>query len=605
MRKNKIVFATSFLACIAFAITMNIHCKNPMTNISYAINTNIFKYTADIKVIDMTTGSIPANVQITISGKDANSVYDIAGRRDFILHDGKLEFAINPALEPTTANPIEFDIDLSTDGYLPTSTHIIISKNQFVQKQLIKMLNYANPPGNLAIKTQVYSLTDGYIKNHAILKFSKTSSTDSVYFDDGLTSVVLPDSTEFYYYKDSLATTIATRRVYLPYTVLLDTTSKAEGYSETAIAQPHDNNYYTTESIQITNRYLVKAKYTGADIRVICLYSTGTDISLGYSSNETAIGPQINLLDGSTANSDKLLYATAVQKKLVDIYFIGKVNGKNITISPKQNKRWFTSFVINPTIINPITHTAVQAGDSIEVGIDYNTNTTKREVISSVNGQLRVESQSTDMGYYYAAPYEYPFHFTFNDYLDSSQLYIPDVENLWARWTLKLSLSPYAFFSKSFDPQSGQNSSNDMIGRWYSKTPITIDSANIAVWYWGKELKYQNTTGSGWYGNYNIYTPPYLFTLQPAVDFTLMLVCSEKKIMPNFHGAIYSSVDNFYFYCNLNNGRWKTRGVQQGKTYSINGEGCGYKFAYNRTISGTSYVDSLTTPALCNCFWKN
>lgn len=600
--KNKIlIWCLGMIALAPFA------CKKPTEGVRLNVNANFFEYSVAVKFVEMAnTSATPSNVYISVGGRDASYIYDISGDKDLLVNDGYIQLGINPAIMPTDGNPVEFVIEASAEGYLPVSQIVKINKGETNQRFTIEMMNLTSPPAGIKVETESITLNNGVLGTAGIITNNKR--TDSVYYDDGITSVVLPEGTDFYYYKDVVAT--GTRQV----PIIKDSTVRHQTLSGTLDITYHPIvGYYTEEYKYITQ---VKEKYTGSKVDVYCLTRPGQNKALSvydYEYSYTNGTQQVDIMKDGKVREDEILFQTAAKQILVGVYFLGTVPDPNagtrkICLSPSQQHKWFTSMVLDENAINPITNVKIKEGDSIEAGINYagistvvdgqvitpsENRSIRLPILKAPNGQLRVQCQSGDVGYYYHAPNMVSFNYEFNtEEMDAD---IPDYENLVASVELNLGV---ASFYRNFIPNTGNRK---ISGKVCSKEAITKSPAKLGVYYWGKQLKNQTLTEGA---VTNVFQRPFLVELGPIVDFSFSFKCPDKRVKPNFNGIVETQTGSqtIIFNCNAREGRWRSRGIEIGKTYSCKGNSCGVEFTYICGITSTTFTDEIDVPGICKCF---
>jgi hypothetical protein len=546
-----------FLLVVAGAMIMTgfENCKKPTENVKLNINNGVFTNFVYVKVRDFDNpNTFPARATVSISGPDADYIYNTAGTKDYVLNkDGTIALAVDPRRVPTEANPLDIIISASSNASLPVSQEILIDGKQKTKNVTLNMVSLSKPPQGYAYETRDFSLTGGVIPGPKTVG-SKTTA-DSVYYSDDNTTVVLPAGTDFYYYKS---------------------------VKSTRIDQPISNDYtlngiqksgkaYRLYDAMVDYKY-EKVKYTGGELKVVCLYTnvSNTNVRLTPINSGNEDNASIKLLNGQTVKYSELLYTNSVRKVLYDVYFLGKDDkGNYIHISPSVNSKWFTSYNLDPNTINPLTNAKIKAGDLIEVGIDYATNTSVYDTIREAkNKQLRVEAKTFNAGYFYRAEYTQNFSFTMNPIQPTT---IPDLENLSSSVNINYGAGNLNY---GFNPSSVSQPIR-LEGKIASKDPITVGQADVALFYCSKNVaQYKVNQGVP----VNIFEDRNFQSLPPVTTFHLTMKCLNNNIIvhPDYYAQVYSSNTGQYFYCNVVKGLWSTRGVRAGETYNISGYVNGY-----------------------------
>lgn len=609
--KNTLLVVVTTIAFIGIAILVSCR-KKPTDNINLKVNTDIFQYIAVVKISDAANASqIPANIVVSISGDDADYIYAVTGKKLFTTNNGVLQLAVDPKKVPAAGNPVSFNVEISAAGYLPVTANIKIQPGQTRPAYNVRMINLNTPPAGMVIKPQVVNLSGGALSSPGIFQAAKITG-DSTYYDNGISTVVLPQGTTFYYYKTQTNLVQGTKQIPI-------TSDSSVQYGDITHVYTRITGYYNEEYSYLSTS-LVKTAYTGATVTVIPIYQPGSNVdyilypmSDPYGTNANGTPGLVQLLNGTSVTENNLLFKTAVQQKLVGVYFIGTITDattgktKQICISPDSSYHWFTSMVIDPTFINPITSQPIKAGDSIEAGIvtdNTGTHTIHAAVKKGNNGQLRIETQSPDAGYYYDAPYKNTVSVSADVSVDTNT--IPDIENLngytYLQYTGAGSGSGYMFnFYQYFIPQPGPSKILSWTYALNSAFQVQQTQNITAAYYWNKQLTNKSGQGQSAFGM------PFLYTLDPIVEFNLTFNCSSKSYYPTYSGSDIINGNNGYigyFYFNMINGRWRTRGVQQGVTYNLGAPVCDGSYAtINFVINGTKIVKSYSDPVICNCYF--
>src|SRR5690606_33628715 len=152
-------------------------------------------------------------------------------------------------------------------------------------------------------------------------------------------------------------------------------------------------------------------------------------------------------------------------------------------------------------------------------------------IIKKANGQLRVETQNFEAGYYYKAPYVYPFSFDLDLSFDKETL--PDPENAYG--ILKLS----EIFATTVSP----GGYGKVSGKFLSVLPIA-PSGSIEIFYWNSSVKSTQLSSFSYTGG--LFNP--LPNLGNLTIWDFSIDCGERKYKPTYTGSIYYSPSKGYSY---------------------------------------------------------
>ncbi len=178
--KSKISIVQIALVLLAGFILIIYSCKkvtNPTEGVQVIVDYDLIETTFSVKFIDATTGELiglqdKKQVNIEIGGKDAKSIIDITGLKKNVYKsvNGFIELALNPNIEPTTSDPVEFTLMTSCDGYLSTSKPVeIVKKEKTVFA--IRMVNISDPPKGVSriIDKSGSANSTGEIQNNIVV----------------------------------------------------------------------------------------------------------------------------------------------------------------------------------------------------------------------------------------------------------------------------------------------------------------------------------------------------------------------------------------------------------------------------------------------------
>jgi hypothetical protein len=576
--------------------------KSPTDGVRLIVNSNIIKYSANIQVVDAANQTIvPQNAALSISGQNADNVYEISGKKSFTLHNGKIEIGINPSLIPVTGAPVSFNLEISADGYLPISQEVQIAAGQFTQTLKITMLNISNPPAGVNLVQQDVDASSGSLVNDEAIKIldgqapfgssltrtvNATSST-TLYADNALATVVLPAGTTFYYFKVTKTQTITgtrTIKVLAPKDTTIYTTTtpipNAQPITGTGIAQytpPPTTTSYTYRPLvdSVVNYHYdineyTKVTYKGK-VHVACEYGLPSQASSGPSIFPyTLFRPSsIKMLDNSTVSEDELLYISAVKVIVKDVYFIGTVNGQSLMISPENSINgvstraytWRASSIVDSTVINPYTGHRIQAGDKMDIGLNYKKLAAVQGIVQKVRGQYRIETRSGNGGFYHRAKNIAVYSFNLNT---TPQNDIPDTYNLRVSGTITCGPLQWGYYD--FTPEE---SAPLLYGKVISDQALT----NPTLTYLTSYFDFRNTGTAANFSTANLFTGITGLYAPTKLDVSLTCTGDPNKpitVKPTYRDYLYYGSSGNSFSCGLFNGEFTTRGLVPGSNIAAN-----------------------------------
>jgi hypothetical protein len=104
------------------------------------------------------SATIPT-AKISITGKDAERVYDINGAKTIVVEDQFANLAVSPGNPLKEGNPARFTIKAQAPGFLDYEKELSITNLDSFLNYTIEMIEIANPPVGIDIVTEQASLT--------------------------------------------------------------------------------------------------------------------------------------------------------------------------------------------------------------------------------------------------------------------------------------------------------------------------------------------------------------------------------------------------------------------------------------------------------------
>jgi hypothetical protein len=104
------------------------------------------------------SATIPT-AKISITGKDAERVYDINGAKTIVVEDQFANLAVSPGNPLKEGNPARFTIKAQAPGFLDYEKELSVTNLDSFLNYTIEMIEIANPPVGIDIVTEQASLT--------------------------------------------------------------------------------------------------------------------------------------------------------------------------------------------------------------------------------------------------------------------------------------------------------------------------------------------------------------------------------------------------------------------------------------------------------------
>ena len=154
-------------------------CENPVEDINLVLDTDeIINTTIAVELTDAANGNpISSDAEISISGIDASYVLDIVGERNYEVTpgDGLVTLILHPDAQPSLSEPVEFTLNVNTDGYESYSRNITITEIGNTVES-IPLVNRAAPPSDVfVLETSISTDASGSLTSDVKLS-SETSN---------------------------------------------------------------------------------------------------------------------------------------------------------------------------------------------------------------------------------------------------------------------------------------------------------------------------------------------------------------------------------------------------------------------------------------------
>lgn len=182
------MFLSVILAC----------CTNPLKDVEVQISTNIIHFSALLEVQDG-NGNPLSDINVVVSGQDAEKIYTLGGTRNFNVQGGILTLGLHPDSDPEPGMELRFSIRLDKAGYLSQLISVYMMEGQEQQIIPVNMLPLASAPGGVAVATPGIPLQGGLLPAEVTISSGAQNGVAEE------TMVTLPGNTTF---KDNAGVTI-------------------------------------------------------------------------------------------------------------------------------------------------------------------------------------------------------------------------------------------------------------------------------------------------------------------------------------------------------------------------------------------------------------
>lgn len=560
--------------------------KDISEDMNFTVNGDLFKNTVQIEVVDAATGqAIPSLKGIYIEGPNSEVIYSQTGKKNPEYTNGIISLGVDPKFLFTDDNPVEFNVAINAVGYLPTMKTIIVLPNDFNQQIKIEMVNPLTGGNSLEITQTEIPLNNGKVISNGLIK--KTGAgPDTVYYDDNFSTLGLPVGTGFYYWEDNKTGEIASALSSWEDEIIQFESNGQTRYSKLGM-------FLDTNKIK---EDLVERSYTGSKIRAVIYYPT-EDLSDIKIINYTYLGRNrkkkwkknrdyvyVETLTEDSYREDN--FRSAVLKPILKVEFFGEgPDGKEFQVYPDGNSVFY-SMRLNPNFINPITNTNIKEGDLIEFedqlvfvelrqygGEEYEV--LNSPIVKDKNGHLRAQGKSPNAGYYVYPEHKENVYFSFNNFRNSE---IPDIENLSINAYLiidglKIPYNPYSL---------GFNNMQLLDFEFASQNKIDEVYMEFTIKYFNKEILKDYRLNDN--GEFDPTERINFDNINSLSKYEISLFCKNgTKVNPSIFTRVFVPSENTYYYANIKNGKWATRGIELGKELKLD-------FTYDNIIIDTAVV---------------
>ncbi len=157
-------------------------CKKPTDNITWSVNTDVYKSPVLIRFVNANSNSttqLPGNFSVQISGPNANQVIMGSGGTDFQASNGFLPLALDETASPSPSNPVVFNVYADIPGFAPVSQTFIVTSDTLPVDHTLLAVEYANPPDGTSAVDNHSPLANGISAATTISTSTNTTMTET------------------------------------------------------------------------------------------------------------------------------------------------------------------------------------------------------------------------------------------------------------------------------------------------------------------------------------------------------------------------------------------------------------------------------------------
>ncbi|MCD2425453.1 hypothetical protein LQ567_21900 [Niabella pedocola] len=154
MTKNRISFiALMFLAVVGMIVA----CTNPFKDLEISVSSNVFKNVVNLEV-GSSAGTSMENATVSITGPDADKIYNAEGKKLFKVTGGFLFLAVDPNVVVTEQAPLNINVAIAAANHLGVQIPVKITGSEKITMRKVVLLNTAAASSDMAVKNTSVAL---------------------------------------------------------------------------------------------------------------------------------------------------------------------------------------------------------------------------------------------------------------------------------------------------------------------------------------------------------------------------------------------------------------------------------------------------------------
>jgi len=165
-------------------------CQDPLKDVNVVVSSAVIRYSTLLEITDG-LGKPAKNVTVTITGPDAEYIYNLDGYKQFTLNDGLLGLGVHPKHEPTETDPVTFSVRLSGEGYVTQVIPVQITSGQHSGLHAISLLRPDAAPPGVTVYRPSAALEDGQLAETLTISTPLTGPSEQA------AQITLPAGTQF------------------------------------------------------------------------------------------------------------------------------------------------------------------------------------------------------------------------------------------------------------------------------------------------------------------------------------------------------------------------------------------------------------------------
>lgn len=542
-----------------------------LDNFQLTLNTDIFNYRKTIQFQDQ-MGQPLQDVDIEIEGRDAERIYTELGRKDFFVNNGFITLAVHPGMEPVSAtDTIKFTVYASAPNKEAGSFDVNILFEEFQGSETIGLYDLQDMPEFVSFEGYDLTAVNGEITQQSIItgkrgtigstvRMAKTTTLDSIYYDNQPLSVIVLPGAKFKYL-ESYSYPVRPKI----WSTIWDTVKVTVNGVDLSLPISKQTFVYGDTVMRTGTRYV---DYTGSDVQVQVYTNNYEYAPWRYFYGN--LGRQVQTMTDGNRSAKRLYMSKVTQKSLSYIRYVGKdADGKDLQLRlwGSRRKNIMFSSVVEPGSINPLNGNPIQAGDTVETGYRFfngGYKTTRAVVSLAGNGELRVQSEYPLAGFYRYLPHEFNWDYNVTFTPPSN---VPDVSNIVVDARMKpFSNAGFSIPILWYYNIPKRQFTRKLKGGIVSLEPISANpKVDIRTIYWNKlDI---TTSYFGPSQTIDAIKESDFANLPPVTNFDLEVVCAANdsvRLKPTLNAPANLDGNRFRSYFQLRNGSWSTRAITLG-----------------------------------------
>ena len=101
---------TKLLSFLLVVVFLSNGCRNPAYEVNVLFDAQVITYKAGLQLKDANGAALPGNIDVTVTGTDAGSIYDFSGTKKIYAPNGVITLGVHPKEIPTASKTLSFNV---------------------------------------------------------------------------------------------------------------------------------------------------------------------------------------------------------------------------------------------------------------------------------------------------------------------------------------------------------------------------------------------------------------------------------------------------------------------------------------------------------------